>query len=94
MLGEYLASAPKDVEKLKAAVAAGDASATALFRQAGVAEAEVEKLRGRLAGFEQRGLLRVEGPRWRLSDPEGLALSNAVLRELLLWWEEQRERGH
>ena len=49
-----------------------------------------------LAALEQRwqpfvaqGLLLQEGPRWRLSDPEGLALSNAVLRELLAWWEEE-----
>lgn len=49
-----------------------------------------------IAGLERRwqpfltqGLLRREGPRWRLSDPEGLALSNAVLRELLAWWEEE-----
>ena len=39
--------------------------------------------------FVARGLLLQEGPRWRLSDPEGLALSNAVLRELLAWWEEE-----
>ena len=35
----------------------------------------------------QRGLLLEEGERWRLRDPEGLALSNGVLRELLAWWE-------
>ena len=52
-------------------------------------QAESE-LRLRLAAFEQRGLLRVEGGRWRLQDPEGLALSNAVLREVLEWWQEQR----
>jgi len=44
-------------------------------------------LRGRLQPYEREGLLRIEGPRWRLSDPEGLALSNAVLRECLDWWE-------
>lgn len=43
-------------------------------------------LRQRLAAFERQGLLVVEGSRWRLSDPAGLALSNAVLRELLDWW--------
>jgi oxygen-independent coproporphyrinogen-3 oxidase len=32
----------------------------------------------------------VEGGRWRLQDPEGLALSNAVLRDVLEWWQEQR----
>ena len=41
--------------------------------------------------YLERGLLRREGQRWRLSDPEGLALSNAVLREWLDWWEEQAE---
>ena len=44
-------------------------------------------LRDRLRPYEREGLLRIEGPRWRLSDPEGLALSNAVLRECLDWWE-------
>jgi oxygen-independent coproporphyrinogen-3 oxidase len=39
------------------------------------------------APFLAEGLLRIEGARWRLSDPAGLALSNAVLRELLEWWE-------
>ena len=49
--------------------------------------AAVAALRTRLEPFEQSGLLRIEGPRWRLLDPEGLALSNAVLRECLDWWE-------
>jgi oxygen-independent coproporphyrinogen-3 oxidase len=49
----------------------------------------LHELRSRLAPFERRGLLRVEGQRWRLSDPAGLALSSAVLRELLAWWEEE-----
>jgi oxygen-independent coproporphyrinogen-3 oxidase len=44
-------------------------------------------LRRRLAGFRERGVLLEEGPRWRLSDPAGLALSNAVLRDCLLWWD-------
>jgi len=44
-------------------------------------------LRRRLGLELQRGLVLLEGPRWRLSDPAGLALSNAVLRECLLWWE-------
>ena len=58
-----------------------------LARRAGLSSAELEALRCHLGSFQQRGLLLVEGPRWRLSDPEGLALSNAVLRELLGWWE-------
>lgn len=58
-----------------------------LAAASGLGAAALDDLRRHLESFEQRGLLRVEGPRWRLSDPEGLALSNAVLRELLLWWE-------
>lgn len=50
------------------------------------------RLRRRLGRFEAEGLLQVEGERWRLSDPAGLALSNAVLRELLAWWESEGER--
>jgi oxygen-independent coproporphyrinogen-3 oxidase len=48
----------------------------------------LEGLRNHLAPFRQRGLLLERGRRWRLSDPEGLALSNAVLREWLWWWQE------
>ncbi|MFM7269676.1 MAG: radical SAM family heme chaperone HemW [Cyanobium sp.] len=58
-----------------------------MLHEAGLGPAALADLRLQLEGFEQRGLLRIEGPRWRLSDPAGLALSNAVLRELLLWWE-------
>jgi oxygen-independent coproporphyrinogen-3 oxidase len=53
----------------------------------------LQGLRRRLDPFERQGLLRVEGDRWRLSDPAGLALSNAVLRELLDWWEGERCRA-
>ena len=48
---------------------------------------DLADLRDRLQPFEREGLLCIEGPRWRLSDPEGLALSNGVLRECLAWWE-------
>jgi oxygen-independent coproporphyrinogen-3 oxidase len=58
-----------------------------LWREHALPAAWLVKLRQRLAGFEASGLLRVEGPRWRLSDPEGLTLSNAVLRDLLAWWQ-------
>lgn len=47
------------------------------------------QLRQRLEPWWREGLLRIEPPRWRLSDPAGLALSNGVLRELLAWWQEQ-----
>ena len=60
-----------------------------LARQRGVEPAELNTLASRLAPFRERGLLLVEGDRWRLQAPHGLALSNAVLREMLAWWEER-----
>ena len=33
------------------------------------------------------GLMQHVGRRWRLSDPEGMAVSNQVLVEVLEWWE-------
>ena len=60
-----------------------------LARQAGVTDGELGDLLERWQPYRQRGLLVREGPRWRLSDPEGLALSNGVLRELVAWWEER-----
>jgi coproporphyrinogen III oxidase-like Fe-S oxidoreductase len=59
-----------------------------LARQECLAPALLDRLRARLGDYERRGLLRVEGPRWRLADPQGLALSNGVLREMLAWWQE------
>ena len=64
-------------------------SMPALLAQAGLGPAELAALRSRLEHWISEGLLRIEGPRWRLSDPAGLALSNGVLRELLAWWQEQ-----
>lgn len=46
-------------------------------------------LRAHLSAWLAGGWLRIEGQRWRLSDPEGLALSNSVLRDFLGWWLEQ-----
>ncbi|MEN9541296.1 MAG: radical family heme chaperone HemW [Cyanobacteriota bacterium] len=63
---------------------------THLARGAGISEQALADLQIRWRPFQQRGLLIRNGDRWRLSDPQGLALSNAVLRELLAWWEEQR----
>jgi len=60
-----------------------------LANQAGVTGPELGELLGRWQPFRERGLLLQDGPRWRLSDPEGLALSNGVLRELVAWWEER-----
>jgi oxygen-independent coproporphyrinogen-3 oxidase len=54
---------------------------------AGPVPGALAELRQRLQPWLERGLLLEEGERWRLRDPEGLALSNGVLRELLAWWE-------
>ena len=51
-----------------------------------------QELEALLAPFRYQGLVVVEGERWRLSDPQGLALSNAVLREVLAWWEPWPQR--
>jgi oxygen-independent coproporphyrinogen-3 oxidase len=59
--------------------------------RAGVTSHELDDLLERWQPYRQRGVLLQEGPRWRLSDPEGLALSNGVLRELVAWWEERQE---
>ncbi|MEB3266853.1 MAG: radical SAM family heme chaperone HemW [Cyanobacteriota bacterium] len=56
-----------------------------LARQYGLGPEALARLRARLKTSEEQGLLLVEGGRWRLSDPEGLALSNGVLREILNW---------
>ena len=38
--------------------------------------------------FRQSGLMQCQGSRWRLTDPLGMAVSNAALVELVAWWEE------
>jgi len=63
----------------------------ALASACGVSSRELAELEQRWQGFVERGLLLQEGTRWRLSDPEGLALSNAVLRELLEWCSQRAE---
>ena len=59
----------------------------ALAAEGGVPASALALLLQRWQPFLEAGLLRCQGERWSLSDPEGLALSNAVLRELVAWWE-------
>jgi len=59
----------------------------AVLTAAGLEEEQLEALQQLLAPELEQGLLLIEGPRWRLSEPAGLRLSNAVLRKLLDWWE-------
>ena len=42
--------------------------------------------------FVERGWLQQRAGRWCLTDPEGMAVSNQVLIEVILWWEEVSER--
>ncbi|MFM9109159.1 MAG: radical SAM family heme chaperone HemW [Prochlorococcaceae cyanobacterium] len=62
----------------------------ALAAEHQLSDGELAELRRRLDGPLATGLLQLEGPRWRLSDPQGLALSNAVLREMLVWCQERQ----
>jgi putative oxygen-independent coproporphyrinogen III oxidase len=61
----------------------------ALLAEEGLGEDTLGALRERLAPWIARACLRIEGQRWRLSDPEGLALSSSVLRTFMAWWLEQ-----
>lgn len=51
-------------------------------------DAHLPDLEMRWRGAEERGLLVQEAGRWRLSDPEGMALSNQVLVEVVCWWDQ------
>ena len=55
----------------------------------GLRNTDLEDLLAQLSDAGCRGLLSIEGGRWRLSDPAGLALSNAVLRVMVVWWEQR-----
>jgi hypothetical protein len=48
-----------------------------------------EALAAPLAPWLERGMVQLEGQQLRLVPPEGFSLSNAVLRDLLVWWEQQ-----
>lgn len=60
-----------------------------LLAAQGCSQADLHALKARLARWLEHRCLCIEGERWRLSDPEGLALSNSVLRDFLVWWLEQ-----
>ena len=46
-----------------------------------------QALEERWRPFLEQGLLQKCSGRWQLRDPEGMALSNRVLLEVVLWWE-------
>jgi putative oxygen-independent coproporphyrinogen III oxidase len=50
-------------------------------------ERHLPDLERRWAAVQAQGLIERCGRRWRLSDPEGFALSNQVLVEVVCWWE-------
>jgi oxygen-independent coproporphyrinogen-3 oxidase len=49
---------------------------------------DADALEHRWQPFVERGWLQQRAGRWCLTDPEGMALSNQVLIEVILWWEE------
>ena len=48
---------------------------------------DLPALEARWQPFVEMGLMERFGCRWRLSDPEGMAVSNRVLVEVVEWWE-------
>jgi oxygen-independent coproporphyrinogen-3 oxidase len=48
---------------------------------------DLPALEARWQPFVETGLMERFGSRWRLSDPEGMAVSNRVLVEVVEWWE-------
>lgn len=57
-----------------------------LLADEGLGAPALSGLQAHLTPWLESGRLRIEGSRWRLSDPEGLAVSNSVLRDFLAWW--------
>ena len=67
-----------------------------LRRREGVDLAELQlsdraraSLERRWTPFLEEGLLLRRAGRWQLRDPEGMSLSNRVMLEVVLWWEEE-----
>jgi oxygen-independent coproporphyrinogen-3 oxidase len=60
-----------------------------LLAEAGLGMEALAAIRERLAPWIASQCLRMEGDRWRLTDPRGLALSSSVLRTFMEWWLEQ-----
>jgi oxygen-independent coproporphyrinogen-3 oxidase len=52
-----------------------------------LSSAQITALEERWAPFLKEGLMQRRAGRWCLKDPEGMALSNRVLLEVVLWWE-------
>ncbi|MEB3317812.1 MAG: coproporphyrinogen-III oxidase family protein [Cyanobacteriota bacterium] len=60
-----------------------------LLAQAGLGAEALASIHNHLGPWIERRCLRIEADRWRLTDPEGLALSSSVLRDFMGWWLEQ-----
>lgn len=59
------------------------------LRAFNLSPAQITALEKRWAPFLVDGLMQRRAGRWCLKDPEGMALSNRVLLEVVLWWESQ-----
>ena len=67
-----------------------------LRRREGVDLAELKlsdraraSLERRWTPFLEEGLMLRRAGRWQLRDPEGMSLSNRVMLEVVLWWEDE-----
>ena len=74
---------------------ADDRLLVGLRRREGVDLSELDVDQAARASLERRwmpfieaGLLQRRSGRWQLRDPEGMSLSNRVMLEVVLWWEE------
>ena len=74
---------------------ADDRLLVGLRRREGVDLSELDVDQAARASLERRwmpfieaGLLQRRAGRWQLRDPEGMSLSNRVMLEVVLWWEE------
>ena len=50
-------------------------------------ELHLTSLKEHWESFLDKGLLEVTGNRVRLTDPEGMEISNSILVEMLIWWD-------
>ena len=89
----WLAS-PKDA-LIGQGMPADDRLLVGLRRREGVDLSELDVDQAARASLERRwmpfieaGLLQRRSGRWQLRDPEGMSLSNRVMLEVVLWWEE------
>ena len=61
------------------------------LRELDLEDSALLSLERRWQPFLEEGLLLRRAGRWQLRDPEGMSLSNRVMLEVVLWWEDQEK---